>query len=200
MDKIEIYKKLISRTKINEATGCWEWTARKDPRGYGKFHINGRENGTHRLMYSLTKGDVSGLCVCHSCDNPSCINPKHLWLGTQQDNMRDAVQKKRHGAVKKTHCKHGHEFNEENTGRKKKSGRRYCKTCNMSRNLLVTNGRTMGQHRRDMTHCKFGHEFTEENTRYSNGKRGCRTCGKIRSKLGYLKRKANSKQSSASAR
>ena len=65
--------------------------------GYGRTTYKGKNWTTHRLMYYLTKGKIpQKMCVLHKCDNPLCINPEHLFLGTQGDNMRDMHQKKRH--------------------------------------------------------------------------------------------------------
>jgi hypothetical protein len=87
--------------KVNEITGCWEWIAALDKRGYGVLSINNKPVKTHRLSYSLYKGDPTGLFVCHTCDNPPCVNPKHLFLGTQLDNMKDAQSK---GRIKTATC------------------------------------------------------------------------------------------------
>ena len=80
---------------------CWEWTASRDGHGYGKL---ARCHGcspykAHRLSYEMFVGEIpAGLEVLHSCDNPPCVNPRHLFLGTQQDNMDDMVKKGRaHG-------------------------------------------------------------------------------------------------------
>jgi hypothetical protein len=71
---------------------CWEWEGSRLPRGYGR--LNGKY--VHRMVYEHVYGPIPpGMYVCHSCDNPPCINPKHLWLGTVQDNTADATAKGR---------------------------------------------------------------------------------------------------------
>lgn len=74
---------------------CWEWQSYKSKEGYGKFGAMG-ETLAHRVSYRLHKGEIpEGMFVCHSCDNPSCVNPDHLWLGTNSDNQIDCVKKGR---------------------------------------------------------------------------------------------------------
>lgn len=75
---------------------CWTWTAGLNGQGYGIFCIGGKARGAHRVSYFLSRGEIgNGLSVCHSCDNPPCVNPAHLWVGTAQDNSDDRVRKGR---------------------------------------------------------------------------------------------------------
>ena len=75
---------------------CWEWIASKNECGYGWFRIGKYTYKAHRAVYKLIYGLIPiNLCILHSCDNPSCVNPSHLWLGTQIDNIRDKVKKGR---------------------------------------------------------------------------------------------------------
>lgn len=78
--------------------GCWIWTSTRNHRGYGLFRdIPARQVATHRYSYMLHKGEIpEGLFVCHTCDNPPCCNPDHLWLGTHLENMRDRGAKGRY--------------------------------------------------------------------------------------------------------
>jgi hypothetical protein len=109
-------------------SGCWEWTGPRDKKGYGRGS-NGQL--AHRIAYSLAKADPAGKVVCHACDNPPCVNPDHLWLGSVVDNARDAVRKGRFKGMGRTHCTQGHEFTVENTyQRTTGNGRRSCRACN----------------------------------------------------------------------
>lgn len=84
--------------------GCWIWTGFLDRKGYGDFHSVGKGKScyAHRVAYELTNGPIeTSLEVCHACDNPACVNPAHLWLGTHADNMRDSVNKNRHARGEK---------------------------------------------------------------------------------------------------
>jgi hypothetical protein len=107
---------------------CWLWTGAVLKSGYGAFHVRGRCEKAHRASYLLFNGPIGKLCVLHHCDNPLCVNPTHLFLGSPLDNSRDMILKKRHSQQRKTHCKHGHEFTPENTGTTKRGNRR-CRTC-----------------------------------------------------------------------
>jgi len=78
-------------------SGCWLWVASIDSNGYGQFR-NGRcLEWAHRASWMLNKGEIPvGICVLHKCDTPVCVNPDHLFLGTQSDNTRDCIRKGRH--------------------------------------------------------------------------------------------------------
>ncbi len=80
-------------------SGCWLWTAAQSPLGYGRIGVGGRAgNGrpAHRVSWMLHRGEIpTGKEVCHRCDTPSCVNPGHLFLGSHNENMRDAVLKGR---------------------------------------------------------------------------------------------------------
>ena len=79
---------------------CWLWTAGKNHSGYGYFRLNGHKVRAHIVAYELANGPrlpMKELCVCHTCDNPACVNPAHLRLGTQGDNMREKAMRGRTG-------------------------------------------------------------------------------------------------------
>jgi len=85
------------RTSIGGIDECWLWQGSRNHRWrYGRLHTNGKEIGAHRIAYELLIAPIPiGMQVLHHCDNPPCVNPRHLFLGTQGDNMRDRTQKGR---------------------------------------------------------------------------------------------------------
>ena len=90
----KVKAKLLKAYFVNDK-GCWEWTGTKVG-GYGRLGWKGKSDYAHRVAWRVFKGPiVDDLCVCHKCDNPSCVNPDHLWLGTHQQNMIDRENKNR---------------------------------------------------------------------------------------------------------
>jgi hypothetical protein len=84
-------------SKVEKTSSCWNWTHSKNKFGHGMFSFQGKTIGAHRFSFDLHKGSLPhNLFVCHSCDNPSCVNPSHLWLGTAKDNAQDMIKKGRH--------------------------------------------------------------------------------------------------------
>lgn len=93
--------RLLSHVKKDVRTGCWVWTGGKYPAGYGKTYDGYTKEGkinityAHRVMWKCVNGDPGVYHVLHTCDNPSCVNPDHLFLGNHADNMRDMALKGR---------------------------------------------------------------------------------------------------------
>lgn len=96
--------KILNRHK--KVNGCWEWQGKLNNDGYGSFQktINGikTELRAHRRSYEIFRGEIpEGMQVCHSCDNPSCCNPEHLWIGTPKENTQDCIKKGRLNSQKR---------------------------------------------------------------------------------------------------
>lgn len=125
--------RLNYRVELSE-DGCWIWTGAVTTDGYGNIghppHVE-LPTSTHRLAWTLAYGPIpDGAYVLHRCDVRRCVNPEHLFLGSHADNMRDMAEKGRGFSPRRllTHCKHGHEFTEQNTYRRS-NGARTCRTC-----------------------------------------------------------------------
>lgn len=90
---------------VNKTESCWLWTGATRDFGYGVINMggrNGKAERAHRLSWILHNGEIpENMCVCHICDNPLCVNPDHLFLGTRDDNNKDMQQKGRYDKVKR---------------------------------------------------------------------------------------------------
>ncbi len=127
----ERFLSLIDRTGPN---GCWLWRGRFFRSGYGVFYQAGKYRKTNRVAWEIFVGPIpAGLHVLHHCDNPSCVNPAHLWLGTHSDNMADKVAKGRQARCgnrtmrARTHCPQGHPYQGDNLIVYRNM--RYCRQC-----------------------------------------------------------------------
>lgn len=93
-EKLEIEARFLQYVKP-VASGCEEWQSTRNRQGYGKFWFERKQALAHRVAYKLFVGDPGDLCVLHRCDNPRCVKPEHLFLGTDGDNIRDMWKKGR---------------------------------------------------------------------------------------------------------
>lgn len=123
--------------RVDRSGECWVWTGSRSPEGYGKIVrmspdapsvvLSGR---AHRLSYLFEYGPIpADLSVCHRCDNPSCVRPSHLFLGTAKDNAVDMASKGRAASQLKTHCPKGHAYDAANTYVAPGTGYRQCRAC-----------------------------------------------------------------------
>lgn len=101
--RTSIYDRLDDKFIVDEVTGCWVWVGAVASSGYGKIGAGGKWGKTisaHRVAWEKVHGEVPGkLQVLHRCDNKLCVNPQHLWVGTQVDNIQDCISK---GRIKTT--------------------------------------------------------------------------------------------------
>ena len=120
-------------SKVRKTEGCWLWIAARDRAGYGIFAPNGRPNlpvRAHQVAWMLAFGEdkMHANHVLHRCDNPACIRPSHLFLGTDLENLRDMCAKGRHWHQGIAECPRGHPYSGENLY-VDPCGRRKCRIC-----------------------------------------------------------------------
>lgn len=126
--------RIEGRIKQDPKSGCWIWTGLKHATGYGYVSYLGRKYQAHRFVYETMSGEIPlGKILCHTCDNPECVNPAHMFIGTHATNAEDKVLKKRHPRSSATTCKNGHQITPENNyyAVHPTSGRKYrrCRAC-----------------------------------------------------------------------
>ena len=170
---------------------CWEWTAGKLG-DYGSFTVfrygKWTKQAASAFIWEALHGPVEkGLEVCHKCNNKLCVRPDHLEVGTRSHNQRYSVLTKTNNNSRKTHCKHGHPYDEENTiwiiSKKTGFKTRDCKTCQKEwrrqyrDRIKAKQGLPPGR-RKTFTHCRRGHEFDVVGVKTGTNKDGrvWRTC------------------------
>jgi hypothetical protein len=123
-------------SKVNKTDNCWIWTGCLNEHGYGQFRFNGKTSKAHRVSYILSFGKIdNNLVIDHLCKNTKCVNPEHLELVTQGENVRRGLSGKVNNPQSvKTHCYRGHEFSGI-----RKDGARICRECNTIRQIKYRN-------------------------------------------------------------
>lgn len=137
----KIIARFEAKIKLGK-NGCWEWKSATAYYKYGNFWFGSKLIKAHRFSYSYYLNEtIENKIICHHCDNSSCVNPFHLFEGTQSDNIRDCVNKNRLNShnTNKTHCIRGHKLSGKNLYLYK--NKRICKACSKMRTFTYRNKR-----------------------------------------------------------
>lgn len=176
---LERFRSLVAFSANPDA--CHEWTGRRNfVNGYGSFSADGRQWGAHRWILGVSLGRPLARSeeARHACDNPPCVNLKHLLVGTHADNMADMAARGRGRGwnADKSHCPQGHPYAGDNLT-VRSDGARGCRACGRASDERRRRAAGIAVKRRPF--CPQGHEFTPENTRIkASGSRTCRQCGR----------------------
>ena len=165
---------------------CWEWTGAKTSTGYGAFSADGRPTGAHCWSIQERYGlYADGYHIDHLCETPSCVNPEHLEVVTQEENIRRSNWPSAVNA-RKTHCSRGHPLEGDNVYLYKSPRGRMSRTCRQCQKITErrirfgraeAEGRTIGIAFKERTHCPHGHPYSGVNLYIKpSGARSCREC------------------------
>lgn len=125
----------LVESEADRTGACWLWTGATGKGGYGNVGVGRGTMLAHRASYEAHSGEriPAGMKILHSCDTPACVNPAHLRVGTDVDNMRDRRDRGNHPHANRTHCPKGHVYDAANTYVNKR-GERQCRACSRARN------------------------------------------------------------------